>query len=488
MGLRHVLDRTSPLWLAAYAGCVTFLLYTCNYFVRMPVFAGKYTDKTAFGLDLKIAFSLAQEFGLSIFKIPTILYFPGLPRRRWPAALLTCFSLSVLPLIVMTWVSHEWQVIMVFLSAAAMCPVFALIVRFIEGRRMTESIMALFLFSIVFASGLAKTTGTALLKSGVSEDFMPGLVAMCVLPISLLLIFLLKELPPPTADDIAARNERVPISVRDQVRWLKAWWPGLTALILTYTISVGYRMYRDVFAVDIFEELLGDGTTPAIYTMSETVVGVFVTVVIGLLTLVRSNNHALALLLLEMLVGCVIVVVCAIVFTAGRPSFDETPFSLSLVLTLMIGSGAGLYLPHMLMGPTLYDRLMAVAGDNFTISFLSYLSDGLGHVGTMTVMLYDQFGSGEFSKAQFFEQMSYWAGVGMGILVVLAALYLAFVVPARQGVVEYQEDDAEVGIHKNAPDGEDDLTASLLSHAHPTGGECASDEASIQANNTPTSL
>ena len=59
----------------------------------------------------------------------------------------------------------------------------------------------------------------------------------------------------PFSEDVAERSKRNSASLRDQLRFLRQWWPAVFGLVLMYSTVNAFRLFRDYFNVEIWEEL-----------------------------------------------------------------------------------------------------------------------------------------------------------------------------------------------------------------------------------------
>ena len=73
----------------------------------------------------------------------------------------------------------------------------------------------------------------------------------------------------------------------------------------------------------------------------------------------------------------------------------------------MILVGTGLYLAYVPYGCVLFDRLIAAVGAVGTAGFLIYVTDAFGYLGSVTLLLYKNFGHADLSWLDFFIAFSY---------------------------------------------------------------------------------
>ena len=63
--------------------------------------------------------------------------------------------------------------------------------------------------------------------------------------------------PAPTETDIAKKTKRRPMSGAERNAFLRRFWPGILVISSCYACIVTFRSYRDYFARDIYEAVLG---------------------------------------------------------------------------------------------------------------------------------------------------------------------------------------------------------------------------------------
>src|ERR1041385_965782 len=120
--------------------------------------------------------------------------------------------------------------------------VWGLVVWYLEGRRTSEVLLAGLSCSYIVSSGVVKDFGRALMAGtvadwwakvplvgstlttwmrAVSEAWMPALAALHFLPLFLLAVWALQQIPRPDEADVAAGGEREPMRRADRLAFLK---------------------------------------------------------------------------------------------------------------------------------------------------------------------------------------------------------------------------------------------------------------------------
>ena len=194
--------------------------------------------------------------------------------------------------------------------------------------------------------------------------------------------------------------------------FLKAYAPGLIAIVCSYILLTAFRDYRDNFAAEIWAAL-GYAGNAAVFSASEVPVAVISLGVMGAIILVRDNRKAL--LVIHGLVGggCALVGLSTLAFQAHL----ITP------MQWMILTGSGLYMAYNPVNAVLFDRLVAVSGRVGTAGFLIYVADSSGYLGSVGVLLWRNFGNTALDWLQFFVMGAYVTSVIGTAGTLFAALY-----------------------------------------------------------------
>jgi hypothetical protein len=280
---------------------------------------------------------------------------------------------------------------------------------------MTELFVAGLCASFILADGVAKSVGALLLNAGVAERWMPSAAGLLFALPLVLCVWMLRQIPAPSAQDEVARAPRMPMSGVERLAMLRRHGVGLFGIVLAYLLITVLRSTRADFAPEIWQGL-GLGNQPAIFTQSELWVTLAVVVANGLLVLVTDNRRAL-LTALGLAVGGLGVALLAL---AGNRVGALPPFAFMVLL------GVGMYIPYVAVHTTIFERLMALTRERGNIGYLMYLADAAGYLGYAAVVL----ARSTFpSKADF---LGYFVWLATGLLVsALVAMSGAWVYFAR---------------------------------------------------------
>jgi hypothetical protein len=406
------LARASPALFAAYAVTMAFSTYFAMYAFRRPFAVAQYEGSRFAGIDLKSALIISQLVGYALSKSLGIKFNSEMPphRRAWTlVALIVWAELALLAFAVLP---PSGKVFALFANGIPLGTVWGIVFSFLEGRRTSEILGAGLSCAYVVASGAVKSVGQLLLDTGIDESWMPAATGALALPLFLAAVYGLSKLPPPNAEDIAARTEREPMSRPERRAFVRAYLPGLIALVVAYFLLTGYRDFRDNFAADIWKDL-GLGDRPSLFTLTEIPIAMSVMLALALLYLVRDNRLGLKLTYVIMAAGAVLIGVATLLFDAGAIG----------PITWMTAVGLGLYLGYVPYGCVLFDRTIAALRIVATAVFLIYFSDAVAYGGSVGIVLYKTLGQSATSKLQFFRYLSYVTSVVSIVCLTISARY-----------------------------------------------------------------
>ena len=251
--------------------------------------------------------------------------------------------------------------------------------------------------SFIIASATAKSVGKWLVQGmHVTEFWMPFFAgALFVLPL-ILCVFLLEQIPPPTASDIALRTERLPMTAKQRRDFVMSFLPGIILLVVTYVMLSVIRDFRDKFSNEIWIEA-GYGKSFSIFTTTEMPAFIIITIMMGLLILVKNNFRALVINHVMVVTGFGVALVATILFSAGMLP----------VIPWMVLNGLGLYMGYIPFNVMMFERMIASFKRPANVGFLIYISDSFAYLGSICILLYKNFGQHNLSWISFFSGMIY---------------------------------------------------------------------------------
>ncbi|MBM4075458.1 MAG: hypothetical protein FJ267_07425 [Planctomycetes bacterium] len=419
--IRHGLaDR--PLFLNIWALTAAFSTYFFMYMFRKPFTAAAFAVDAETTWDGKSVIVASQIIGYFCSKLIGIQVISQMPAKRRASALFFLILLSHFALLLFAVLPAPWHIVAIFLNGLPLGMVFGLVLGFLEGRRLTEALVAGLCGSFIIAGGYSKTIGqwtldvlteSLSLSLASAERWMPFITASFFLVPIGVSVWMLAQIPPPSELDEQLRSERSPMTNSDRWRMLKRYGIGMIGVAAFYLVTTILRSLRDDFAPQI---LSGMGATirASDYAWIDTQVAVVVLAVSGATALIRNNRLALQLSLAISLLGFALL---AVALTASD--------WLSPV-QFMVMIGAGLYLPYLAVHTTVFERLIALTRDRGNMGYLMYVVDSIGYLGYIVILfLPKDVLLGDLSAdTQFYSSFRgyVWVGSTLGCLMTLVAM------------------------------------------------------------------
>jgi len=415
---------TVPDWLfAAYAIAASFSTYFCMYAFRKPFAAATYDEfDTFFGLDLKTALVISQIVGYTLSKIIGMRVCSELGRanRAWVLMLLVIWAQAAL--VVFAVVPSNWKVLAILLNGLPLGMIWGLVVRYLEGRRLSELVLAGLSCSYILASGVVKDVGRVWMDAGVSDVWMPAVTGFCFLPLYLVSVWLLNQVPEPSTADMNSRTERPKMNGADRVRFVGQFWVGLLLLFTVYFFLTAYRDFRDNYGIEIFQTL-GYADTPALFTRTEFPVAIGVVLALAVLNVFRNHRHGL--------IGVYAVMTFGLVLMAGATLMLDFGLLRGRELWWMVLVGLGSYLAYVPFGTALFERLLASTHFRGNAVFAIYIADSVGYTGSIALQVYRDLFQSDINRFEFFHDFTYALSLlGAGLLVTSCIYFLPKTHPA----------------------------------------------------------
>jgi uncharacterized membrane protein YhaH (DUF805 family) len=256
--LARWLERAPQAVFVIYAIAAAFTTYFCMYAFRKPFAAAKFEGLNFFGttIELKTAIVVSQILGYALSKYIGIKFCSEITPQRRAKTLVILVLIAEVALLLFGLLPNNFKIIAIFLNGIPLGMVWGLVVWYLEGRRTSELLLAGLSCSYIVASGITKDFGRAMLSgdvaqwwghlpllgapissalTGVSDGWMPFIVGLHFLPIFLLAVWMLKQLPKPTTMDVEERVARAPMTGVDRMAFVAKiingfWWMTLTGL------------------------------------------------------------------------------------------------------------------------------------------------------------------------------------------------------------------------------------------------------------------
>ncbi len=237
-------------------------------------------------------------------------------------------------------------------------------------------------------------------------------------------------MPPPTTEDVSLRTKRAPMDAEERKVFLKRFLPGIILTLIIYVLLTIMRDVRDNFEVEIWASLGNKDNT--IYAKIDTIISVIVLVAMSLLILVKQNLKAFSIIHVMIIGGCILIGSGTILFS----------LHITNSMTWMTMVGLGLYLGYVPYNAIFFERMIASFHYRSNVGFLIYVSDSIGYLGSVTVLLIKELGRPTISWGAFFKEGVMVVGIVGGLCAILSLVY--FLQTARK-----QKNDTASGTHLN---------------------------------------
>jgi len=410
------LERAHPFLFCAFAGMAAFSAYFAMYAFRRPFAAATFDHVTGwnFALDYKSALIIAQVFGYALSKLAGIKLISEMRAERRAVAIIGLVAISWLALVAFAITPAPFSVILLFLNGLPLGLIWGLVYSYVEGRRTSEVVGAMLCASFILSSGVVKSVGRWLLDDcGVSAQWMPAATGALFFPLLLISVWGLSQLPPPSAEDRAARTRRAPMDAAQRAGFLQRHTAAIIPLVAAYVLLTALRDFRDNFAAEIWLAL-GYKDVAGLFTASEIPVALLSLVTLGSLMVVKDNMRALLLIHGAVLVGALL--------TAGATLAHH--LGLLGPAGWMILVGAGTYMAYTPFNAILFDRMIAATREIGTAGFLIYVADAGGYAGSVGLLLLRSFGP-HLNWLRFFEITCYVTAAICVLGTALSALHFS---------------------------------------------------------------
>lgn len=398
---------------------LAFGTYFCMYAFRKPFAAASYAGAPILGIEPKTAYVISQIIGYTCSKYVAVKVVSEVKRaRRWPL-LVGIILVAELALAGFALLPPPLKLVAIFLNGLPLGMVWGLVVRYLEGRRKSDFLLAGLSASFIVASGVVKDVGRLVMRHGVSAELMPFVTGLLFLPPFLLLSRALDRTPDPDAADREERVERTPLDAAGRREFLTRYLPGLAVLLAVYLALTAFRDFRDNYGVELFAEL-GYAKQPALFTETELPVALCVLLALGALGWVKDALRGLGWLFGVMIGGLSLVGVATVLLQQGVISGA----------TWMVLIGFGGYLAYVPFGSFLFDRVTAGTRFAGTAVYAINLADATGYTGSVALQLYKDLVARGESRLAFFIDVSYALGALGSLGLVVAGWY--FLAVARR--------------------------------------------------------
>lgn len=377
------------------ASALAFATYFCMYAFRKPFAAASYDAEGWLGLDLKTTFVVSQVIGYTVSKFIGIKWVSEVSRASRLRLLVGLVLLAELALAGFALLPPRAKVAAMFCNGLPLGMIWGLVVRYLEGRRSSELLLAALSCSFIVASGAVKDVARWLLALGVPEYGMPALAGLMFLPVLVVCAWLLDGVPDPDRADEAEREARPPMYASDRLAFARRFAPGLVLLVGVYVGLTAFRDYRDNYGVELFEEL-GHAGEAALFSRTELPVALLVLLLLGATSWVRDRKRGLWTVFAVMSAGLACIGAATLARQSGWLGGQGW----------MIGIGLGAYLAYVPFSSFLFDRIMAATRFAGTAVFAVNVADAFGYTGSVALLLFKDLAAPDTGRLAFFDAWS----------------------------------------------------------------------------------
>jgi Family of unknown function (DUF5690) len=396
-------------WVAGFAAFFTYLFF---YPFRRAYTAATYTPLAYWGIDFKILMITAQVLGFAVSKgigIKIVSEMKAL-NRAFSMALMLGIATVFYGLFAI--VPAPYSLVFIFLANLPLGMFYGTILGFLEGRRVTEFLVAVLTGSFIIGSGFAKSIGAWVVESlHVTVFFMPVVAAgLMLLPVCFF-IYLLSCLPLPNAQDIQERVARVPMNTASRAKFIGEYRWGIVFFVCSYVLLTAFREFRDNFTPEIWQAL--GNTDSKIFTKTEIPIALAVMAIMVSLNFIPDNYKAFVVIENLMLAGGVLILLFTFLFQFGY----ITPF------VWLTGIGLGAYIAYAMSNSLYFERMIGAFKSPGTVGFLITMADYYAYFGSITVLLIKNYVPLSISFVSFFIVLSYVIGVLYILLILGSRVY-----------------------------------------------------------------
>lgn len=405
------INKLPNLKFILHACIASFGAYFCMYAFRKPFSVATFENLSVFNIDYKIILIIAQVLGYTLSKFFGIKIISELKTGKRAYYLIGLILLAELALLLFAILPRPYNAISLFFNGLPLGMIWGIVFSYLEGRKFTEILGVALCSSFIVSSGIVKSVGLYLMNTWeISQFWMPAATgALFIIPL-LFFVWLLEKLPGTTEEDKTMRSARVPMSAKDRKDLLFSFFIPIIGIVGFYTVLTAFRDFRDNFARELWDSIGYQGDM-LVYTTSETSIAVVVLLILGSTFYIKNNAKALYIYHLLILTGILCIGVSTLLFQLEILN----PF------IWMVVCGFGLYICYVPFNCLFFDRFIATFKVKGNAGFLIYIADSFGYLGSISALLYKNFGQANLTWLDFFIYGAYGVTI-LGIFCILGSL------------------------------------------------------------------
>ena len=396
-----------------FAATVCFAAYACIISFRKAFNVASYQGYEIAGLDYKIVLVITQVAGYMLSKFYGIKFIAELKKIGRGQLILLLVGIAWFAWLLFAIIPAPYNFWVLLLNGFPLGILWGVLFSYVEGRRATDFIGAALAVSFIFGPGLAKSVAQFVMADWkVNEYWMPFFVSLIFFLPLLLFVYLLEKIPPPDADDIAQRTERIAMKAADRSLFIKTFLPGIIFLVIIYIFVTVLREIRDGFMADMWKAS-GEKFESAVFAQTETLISIAILILIASMVMVKNNKKAFMLAQVIMLAGFIVSGLITWLYLQQLVS----------TFTWMTFVGLGLYMTYIPFNSILFDRMIAAFHYAANVGFLIYVADSFGYLASVGVLLTKTIFKIQLNWLQFYTNLVMITSVAGVIFILLSIFY-----------------------------------------------------------------
>lgn len=403
----------SDKWVGLYAAIASFLCYTVIFGFRKSYTVCTFDGLQFAGIGYKTCLVISQMLGYMLAKFYGIKFISELGRLGRNKTILLLVGIAWASWLLFAIVPSPYNIIFLFLNGFPLGMLWGVVFSYIEGRKTTDFIGAALAVSFIFSSGFVKTVGGWLMLSfGITEFWLPFFTGLVFAFPLVVFVWMMEQIPPPTAADEAARMQRTAMTAGERKKMILNFLPGIIAAVLIYGFATLFRDIRDNFSADMWKEL-GYLNQPSLFAKTETPITLLVLAMIGSMVLMKNSFKAFMLTHFFIGLGFFIAGTAAILFLQELLS----------PIWWMTLTGLGLYMVYIPFNSVFFERMIAAFKFSGNVGFLIYVADSFGYLGSIGVLLSKEVFKVKLNWVHFFSNSVIILSVAGVLITLFSARY-----------------------------------------------------------------
>ena len=440
--------RWEDLLIILWAGGAALLSYSLVYALRKPYTAASFEGLAFFGTDYKVAVTTVQILGYVIAKFVGIKLISELKKENRFKFFVGSALLAEAALVGFGLLEAPYNVAAMFVNGLSLGCMWGVIFSFIEGRKVTDMLASLLGVSMVFSSGVAKSFGLfAMNEMHISQFWMPAVIGGFALPLLVLMGYLLKRLPHPTAEDIALRNERVTLDGKGRKALFLDYAPILSLLFVGNFMLLVLRDIKEDFIVCIIDV---QTISSWAFAQIDSIATFVLLAVFALLATTYNHLKVLCMLLILSTFG-----MGTLAFLGATEGNETIPTTIWLFLQSLC-----LDIAYLSFQTIFFERFIACFKIKGNVGFFIITIDFVGYLGTLGLLLFKEFCASHIDWASFYNHMSLFIGVACCLSFIASLIYMIYARKRKQGPLPEKAEQPET--RKNEKENNIYLTTSAI--------------------------